>query len=127
MPSKLSILLILLISSLSLGSAQAAELLYFKLHNCPACQAFERQAGTLYQRTYAANIAPIRDLYMDDDDHEQRITLLGISPPAIAPTFVLMHQNRELGRIVGYDQPSVFWSSLAELLRPLISQQSNSQ
>lgn len=93
--------------------AFAAELVMYTRNSCPFCVRFEREVAPLYAKTPEGKAAPLR-----------RIELLaggvrgdGLREPVIAtPTFVLMDDGREVGRITGYLNDDMFWGLLGRLV-----------
>lgn len=80
------------------AAAAAAELWMFRRAGCPWCETWDREIGAVYGRTEFARRAPLR-----------MVALAGERPPAdlkrpviYSPTFVLVDQGREIGRIKGY-------------------------
>ncbi|MEL7303254.1 MAG: hypothetical protein AAGJ53_06135 [Pseudomonadota bacterium] len=99
--------------------ARAAELVMFDAANCVWCIRWDRDIGRTYGETAEGRIAPLRKVRLAD----------GI-PPDIAiarpvtgtPTFVLVAQGREIGRIIGYPGQSAFWADLNALIDRLPNQ-----
>jgi hypothetical protein len=95
--------------------ARPVELVVFETASCVWCAKWQRDVGTGYPGTRAAQAMPLR-----------RIDLLRPVPADVAglsvgamPTFVLRQCGREIGRIVGYSTPAVFWNKLGALARKL--------
>lgn len=96
------------------GTLQAAELLYFFSPHCGACQKFEREIASIYEKTSESRKMPIKKILfeetMDLSDYE-------LSGAVFAtPTFVAINESgRELDRITGYSDDELFWLSLRRL------------
>jgi len=96
--------------------AAAAELVMFEAAGCPYCARWNREIGPIYPKTDEGKRAPLR-----------RVDIAARRPPDLAaiagivytPTFVLMDEGREIGRIVGYGGEEAFWSLLVELFGKL--------
>src|SRR3954468_15818090 len=99
---------LLLSAVLLLGLAvetQAAELLMYRRAGCPWCQAWDEAIGPAYPKSDLGRLLPLRTVELDRDE-----------PPAIAlarpvlftPTFVLVDEGREIGRIEGYPGQDFF-------------------
>lgn len=109
----LCLLLLLLASG---HPAAAAELVMFEREGCPYCARWNREVAPIYPRTTEGKRAPLR-----------RVDLAGPRPSDLAaianivytPTFVLLEDGREVGRIVGYGGDEIFWSLLSELFAKL--------
>ncbi len=98
------------------GGGLAAELVMFETKSCPWCLAWHDEVGGIYHKTAEANAAPLRRVDLDaarppDLDSVRRVVY--------TPTFVLMDQGREIGRIAGYPGVDHFWGLLGVLLEKL--------
>lgn len=89
--------------------AKAAELIMFEAANCTWCEAWDRQIGAIYPKTDEAKIAPLRRV---DIDAPRPPDLSGIRSVVYTPTFVLMENGEEVGRILGYPGEAHFWGLL---------------
>ncbi|GLK73199.1 thioredoxin family protein [Ancylobacter dichloromethanicus] len=96
--------------------ACAAELLVFEQAGCVWCQRFEREIAPLYSRTEEGRLAPLRRVALGDED-AAFATLA--APVRYAPTFVLVEDGQEVGRIPGYAGEAAFWGLLAEMTKKL--------
>lgn len=95
---------------------QAAELLMFEEAGCPWCRKWRVEVGPGYPKSPEGQRAPLRVI----DIHGKLppgITLA--SPVRASPTFVLVEDGREVGRIVGYPGADFFWGLLDGLIRKL--------
>lgn len=86
----------------------------FGAPRCPWCQARESEIGAIYPKTAEARRAPLRRV---DIDRPRPPDLADIGPVHYTPTFVLMVEGREAGRIVGYPGDAHLWGLLGVLLR----------
>lgn len=101
---------------LVVAPAVAADLVMYTRTGCPFCVRFEREVAPVYDKTPEGRLAPL-----------QRITLpaggvsgAGLREPVFAtPTFVLMQDGREAGRITGYLNDDMFWGLLGRLIAGL--------
>jgi hypothetical protein len=110
-------ILILIAALLGFGApASAAELLMFRTAGCPWCAAWDRQIAPAYPNTELGRRAPVR--FVDMDRHEAPGATLR-SPPRYSPTFVLVDDGREVGRIEGYPGEDFFWGLLERLIARL--------
>ncbi|MBS9479016.1 thioredoxin family protein [Ancylobacter radicis] len=96
--------------------AKAAELLVFEQPGCVWCQRFDREIAPIYPETEEGRVAPLRRLDLGDDD--AALATLA-APVRYTPTFVLVENGREVGRIPGYAGEEAFWGLLAELTKKL--------
>jgi len=102
----------LLIAAAKAGCARAAELVMFESAGCPYCARWQREIGPIYPKTDEAKRAPLRRV---DVASPRPPDLVGIGGIVYTPTFVLIHNGREIGRIVGYGGEEAFWSLLSDL------------
>lgn len=91
----------------------AAELVMYTRNGCPFCVRFEREVAPVYARTREGRAAPLRRIELQAGGvHGQ-----GLLEPVIAtPTFVLMEDGQEVGRITGYLNDDMFWGLLGRLV-----------
>jgi len=100
------------------GMAQAAELVMFEQAGCIYCQRWDREVGALYERTDEAKAMPLRRV---DIQNQKASGIVLASPVRYTPTFVVVDNGREIGRITGYSNDNAFWGlldALAAKLRP---------
>lgn len=94
----------------------AAELVMFRRVGCPYCHAWDRAVGPAYPNSELGRQAPLR---MVDIDRDQRPRIELQRPVVYTPTFVLVEDGREIGRIEGYAGEGFFWGLLENLVRRL--------
>jgi thioredoxin-related protein len=97
--------------------ARAAELIMFERDGCPYCARWDRDVAPTYPLTDVGKLAPLRRINLD----RQKPDVALAAPVRFTPTFVLMDEGREIGRITGYMDDAMFWgvfSKLAEKLAP---------
>ncbi len=94
----------------------AAELLVFEEPSCGPCILFEREVAAMYSNTVEGRRAPMRKQLLGSPLPE---SLAFVAPVGLAPTFVLIHCGREVGRFQGYSSQELFWMSLAYLMQKL--------
>lgn len=90
-------------------SVRAAELVLFEAADCEWCEAWNREIGEIYPLTEEAKIAPLRRI---DISAERPADLTHIRAIMFTPTFVLMENGQEVGRILGYPGEEFFWGLL---------------
>ena len=96
--------------------AESAELVMFEAPFCEWCEVWDEEVGVIYDKTGEGRRAPLR-----------RISIHGPRPADLAPidgvryspTFVLLDEGQEVGRIVGYPGEAHFWGLLEALLDEL--------
>ena len=93
--------------------ANGAELLMFDSKICEWCDRWREDIGPVYPKTEEGKVAPLRTI----DIHRARPgPYRSIKGIVYTPTFVLWHDGREVGRIVGYTGEVFFWGLLGELI-----------
>lgn len=109
----------ILASLLCLGpiySAAAAELLMFEEAWCTWCEQWNREVGVVYHKTTEGQRAPLRRI----DIHDPLPDGAELSGRALyTPTFVLIDNGKEVGRIEGYPGEDFFWGLLGKLIEKL--------
>lgn len=108
------IALVLLAVTALAPRASASELLMFRRAGCPWCATWDREIGPIYGRTDIGRSVPIRFVELGEA-RETQVAL--VSPVRFTPTFVLVDQGREVGRIEGYPGADFFWGLLDRLLQ----------
>lgn len=96
------------------GRAEALELVMVERQGCSYCVAWKETIGPAYPNTEMGQFAPLRmvdikDTLGGDIQFDGRILF--------TPTFVLVSEGREIGRIEGHPGDHFFWGMLEQLLR----------
>lgn len=90
------------------------ELLMFEQAGCVYCARWDKEIAPAYPKTVEGQAAPLRRLNLHGavpaDVQLDR-------PVSFTPTFVLLVDGRETGRIEGYPGDEFFWGLLSELTR----------
>jgi hypothetical protein len=111
-PARRCIAVAALAATLSLAvPATAAELVMVERAGCPVCMRWNRELGAVYPNTPEAARAPLRRL-----DLAAAGTLTLVEPVRYTPTFLLVEDGQEVGRITGYTGDDAFWGLLGRLL-----------
>lgn len=99
---------------LAFGSAaSAAELVMVEEKGCIWCAAWDAEIAPIYAATEEGRAAPLRRI----DLHGPRPEDLSFDAPLlITPTFVLVQDGQEIGRIEGYPGEDFFWGLLQRML-----------
>jgi hypothetical protein len=100
----------------SAAAVSAAELVMFEERGCPWCVRFDREIAPAYPRTEEGRRAPLRRI---DISQARRSGLRLAAPVTVTPTFVLVEDGAEVGRITGYPGADFFWGMLGEVLARL--------
>lgn len=91
----------------------AVELVVFEHQDCTYCRAFRSDTLPLYRSNGQDVRAPVRFVRVE---HSDTSTLNLNGRIEMVPTFVLMQNGRELGRIEGYWAPDNFFKMLSHLM-----------
>ena len=80
---------------------------------CPWCEAFEDEVGVGYPLTNEGKNFPIKRI-----DYYQTMPteLKNIEPAIMTPTFIVIKNGSEVGRIVGYPGEELFWWRISEFI-----------
>ena len=95
------------------GNLMAAELIMVEQQGCYYCLEWKDQLGHIYPKTPEGKYAPLKTIDITEVDK-----LEGLQRDVIfTPTFVLMENDRELGRLEGYSSEDFFWELLEVILK----------
>ncbi|MFD1156609.1 thioredoxin domain-containing protein [Roseovarius aestuarii] len=105
---RLKALLIVAMSWLPFSSAAETYLLMAEEQGCYWCARWNEEISHIYPKTDEGKTAPLRryDLHADDPGADLR------SRVHYTPTFILVENGKEVGRIEGYPGEDFFWSLL---------------
>jgi len=90
----------------------AADLVMVEQRGCHWCARWNEEISHIYPKTEEGQRAPLRRV----DIHEMPDDLTLTSKPVFTPTFILVQDGVELGRIEGYSGDEFFWFLLTRLL-----------
>ena len=79
-------------------------------HGCPYCRAWIRDVGNYYHKTSEGKFAPL--VRVNKKAAKKRFSLT----INFTPTFVIVKDGKEVGRLIGYIDDSFFWPKLDEIL-----------
>ncbi|MCA0044538.1 thioredoxin domain-containing protein [Celeribacter litoreus] len=94
--------------------AAAMELVMVERKGCVYCARWEAEIGPIYPKTPEGAFAPLRHIDLGAPMPED-LTFKG--PVIFTPTFVLVDEGEEIGRIEGYAGDELFWAMLTVTLR----------
>lgn len=97
-------------------NAKAAELLVVESDDCPYCVRFHAEIGVAYPKTDEGKLAPLKILQLGEDMPDR---YRDIKPATVSPTFILVDNDSEIDRLVGYPGDEYFWFLLGQMLEKL--------
>lgn len=89
------------------------QLIMFDEDGCSWCEKWNEEIGDVYPITNEGKIAPLVRINIHDRDYPPYDRLEGLY---FTPTFVVMEDDQEIGRIRGYPSEDFFWPLLNEIL-----------
>ena len=92
--------------------ARASELVMFERAGCVWCQRWDKDVAPVYGKTAEARLLPLRRI---DVDRQSAVGIVLAAPVRYTPTFVVVDNGREIGRIIGYANDESFWGQLGTL------------
>lgn len=96
------------------GQAFALELVMVEQKGCHYCEKWHNEIGPIYDKTAEGNFAPLRTVDIRAGAPEG---IQFVRPAVFTPTFVLVEENVEIGRIEGYPGEDFFWGLLEMMLK----------
>ena len=103
-----------LFATLAALPALAEELVMVEQDGCHWCEQWHEDIGPIFPKTTEGKFAPLRRI----DIHDTLPSDLTFqSDPVFTPTFVLIRDGVEIGRIEGYPGEDFFWGLLGQMLR----------
>ena len=88
----------------------------FERAGCPWCVRWDAEVSPAYPKTAEGQRAPLRRHNLDQG---QPRNIMLESPVRYTPTFVLVDDGREIGRITGYIDNGMFWGTLSAMIAKL--------
>ena len=88
----------------------------FRRAGCSYCLTWDRVIGPIYPKSDLGRRAPVR---MIDLDRALPVSAQLHLPVHFTPTFVLIDDGREVGRIEGYPGEDFFWGLVERLVEML--------
>ena len=99
--------------SVMVSVASAAELLMLEQPGCVWCARFDAEIAPAWPNTEEGRRAPLRRV---DITQPWPGDLEHIAKERFTPTFVLVEEGREIGRLRGYVGDEFFWYRIGELI-----------
>ncbi len=94
----------------------AAELLVLEQPGCPWCKRFNEEIAPAWPNSEEGKRAPLRRV---DITEPWPVDLAKVHRERFTPTFVLMNEGKEIGRLRGYAGDQFFWFMISELIAKL--------
>nr|CAH59729.1 soxS [Pseudaminobacter salicylatoxidans KCT001] len=116
MHRKLLPALVMVATAFSPALATAAELLMLEQPGCAWCARFNAEIAPAWPKTDEGRRAPLRRVDITMPWPED---LVDVRKERFTPTFVLMEDGKEVGRLIGYVGDEFFWFRIGELLSKL--------
>jgi hypothetical protein len=110
-----ALLALLALLAAPVGRAAELELVMIEREGCMWCARWKAEIGPIYPRTPEGRRAPLRIV---DVTGGWPAELAAHQPERMTPSFILLRDGAEAGRIRGYPGEDFFWALLAELLGP---------
>ncbi|MGV6812706.1 MAG: hypothetical protein ACWA47_10695 [Brevirhabdus sp.] len=96
------------------------QLIMIEETGCFWCARWEREIGPIYPKTVEGRIAPLHKVEI----HTSEVKQFDLkSPPTYTPTFILVNDGREVGRLEGYPGDEFFWTMIQNLIELLPAEQ----
>lgn len=92
------------------GIASGLRLIMVDDIGCQYCRKWDAEVGGIYERSAVGVVAPLERRAKRHPD------LAPYEPLAYTPTFILVRDGAEVGRIVGYPGADFFWAELERLI-----------
>lgn len=97
------------------GTARAdLELAMFEQAGCAYCIMWDNEIGPIYPKTTEGAVAPLRKFQLRETLPPE-VELK--SKPQFTPTFVLLRDGVEIGRLEGYPGEDFFWGLIGKMLK----------
>lgn len=93
--------------------AQGIRLLMFEQDGCYWCEIWDKEISEIYPKTLEGQVAPLHRI----DIHSNLSTdIILNNSPQFTPTFIIVRNNIEIGRIEGYPGEDFFWALIDKIL-----------
>lgn len=104
---------IFVLSGMRPAAASGVQLLYFFSHGCEYCELWDEEVGSIYNKTTEGRGVPLRRVNADELPSD----LSHFDNIAFTPTFVVVKDGKEVGRLLGYMGQDFFWGYLGLLIK----------
>lgn len=114
-----STLLMTVLIAIPAKPVTAAELIMFEQKGCVWCARFNAEIAPAYSKTEEGQMAPLRRVDIHEPIPED---LKELTIDRFTPTFVIVEDGKEIGRIRGYPGDEFFWFLINGLIADLPDQ-----
>ncbi len=90
----------------------AAELVMVEQPGCEWCARWDQEIAPIYPRTSEGHFAPLRRVDLHNIPQELELA----RRVNFTPTFLIVEEDHEIGRLEGYPGEDFFWPVIAQLL-----------
>jgi hypothetical protein len=109
--ARLAALLLSLATLLPFSAAADTYLLMAEEDGCFWCKRWNTEIGHIYPKTKEGKTAPLKRYDVHRDKPKAKLA----QRVSFVPTFILVHNGAEVGRIEGYPGEDFFWGVLNEM------------
>ncbi len=95
-------------------AGKAMELIMFEQEYCEWCEKWDEDNLAVYPKTSEGKVAPLRKVDIFQAIPED---LKSLRKTRFTPTFILLDEGKEVGRIRGYPGEAFFWGLLGQLIK----------
>jgi thioredoxin-related protein len=97
------------------------ELIMYERAGCVWCAQWDQEIAPIYPKAEIGRLAPLRRVNLDRKASTDPVL---DDPVRFTPTFVLLREGKEVGRITGYHHDAFFWGLLESMVERLTKKQS---
>ena len=99
-------------------------LIYIYSPECGACRQFDREVGSIYEKTAESLALPLERVLIDEWQADRHQLVECASAEVIGtPTFLQIRNCQELDRITGYSDAELFWLGHRRMMNRIASEQ----
>jgi thioredoxin-related protein len=100
------------------------ELIVYERAGCAWCARWDQEIAPIYPRAEIGQKVPMRRVSLDKPTTSDPV--LG-DPVRYTPTFVLLREGKEIGRITGYHNDAFFWGLLESMVERIPKKQNEKE
>lgn len=106
----LGLAMAVLVAAGSQALAANVRLILVESPSCGYCIKWDREVGPSYPKSKEGRFAPLKRVQRGD------AALKGLNPVIYTPTFIVVRNGEEVGRVTGYSGKLYFWDELDQQL-----------